>query len=284
MLYIMLMITSYTQCGNFQAATPSDFSVHHVEEGNRLVLTGIYNASEHTWNKDGKALALKSCTAENDRNCAQHRIFSLNSSQGFPTIVFREVTIQDSGKYILEMAQPRRRAHSYGIIVRKKSSVFIDCLDMTANEDDSVTCICRANSLADSVVTWVWSKEEEHNTSVKYSTDILALKNVSRHQSGTYTCFVQKPDLKSSFHLKVEPKDERVRITYFKAFQEVNVADAKRVLICKAEGIPEPKYTILHRGIAVNYETSTLSMIKTVLPWECSNAWRKIESILTVAL
>ena len=153
-----------------------------------------------------------------------------------------------------KMAQPRRRAHSYGIIVRNKSSVFIDCLDMTVNEGDSVTCLCRTNSLADSVVTWEWSKEEEHNTPVKYSTDILALKNVSRHQSGTYTCFGQKLDSKSSFRLKVVPKDERVRITYFKAFQEVNVADAKRVLICKAEGIPEPKYTILHRGIAVNYE------------------------------
>ncbi|CAB3991508.1 hemicentin-2 isoform X1 [Paramuricea clavata] len=267
-------MTSLIQCSCKSSTTPY-FSVHYAELGKRFVLDVKVYYVLYTWLKDDKPLAIETCSYGSQST--NPRIYSCS---GDPDLIFRKTKLEDSGKYILELSCPGRKIYSFEMIVEAKPFVFIDCNDMTVNEGDSITCICKAtNEMPFATVSWQWNKLEEGNLGRKDLSDILILRNLSRNQSGTYTCLAKSRNLVNksyaSFHLKVMPKtstNSTVEIQYFKVFQEFGVGYSELSLFCKAEGFPKPNYTISHNGTAVkfgNTYTVDTGKISSLGQYEC---------------
>ena len=256
-IFILCKITSLIQCCS-PRGQGAYFSVYYVEFGRSFSLAVDFKTKvKYTWRKDGKPMAIKNFDSDNDSKCAEARIYTVKDN---PSIVFRKIALKDSGKYILELPPPIRRLYSFQIIVQAKSIAYIDCNDMTVYEGDNISCICTSGIYnSNATVRWLRTKHVHGNTGVKNFTDILTLENISRNESGTYTCFAKSDNLvnKTSFNLKVVPKTysttTTVEIEYFKVFQEVKVGYSNIFLLCKAEGFPEPNYMISHNGTAVKY-------------------------------
>ena len=255
-ILILNKMTSLIQC-SCDEGFPY-FPAYYPEVGKHFIVDVLLNDqhTNHTWRKDGKQLTLETCNGPNDLSCTRaHPIYSIPDRAD---LNFRETTLGDSGKYILELfcSDGSRRVNSFEIIVQDKPFVLIDCNDMTVYEGDNITCVCKTTiQYPTATVTWLRIKPEQRNSGVKNFTDILTLENISRNESGTYTCFVKSGNLvnKTSFNLKVVPKNSTVEIKYFDVFQEVGANCCELSLLCTAEGFPEPNYTISHRDVAVKY-------------------------------
>ncbi len=247
---VFLKMTSFIQC-YCKTGTPPYSSVYYAQLGKDFVLDVKTYHLNHTWRKDGKQLLTGTCNdySSTSRNA---RIYSC---VGDPDLHFKQTKLQDNGKYILEIFCPDRKVYSFELIVQTEFFIYIDCVDMTVYEGDNITCICKAT---DNRSSPKWNQPGKTNSEMGVSTDILTLRNLSKIQSGTYTCFAKSRNFvnNASFNLKVVPRNSthtRVEMQYFKAFCEAGVGYGKLVLICKAEGIPEPRYTISFNGIAVNH-------------------------------
>ena len=128
---------------------------------------------------------------------------------------------------------------------------------MTAYEGDSISCVCQADNL-NATVSWNQAKPKSKIPGINYFNDVLILENVSRHQSGKYICFAENRDMlnTTSFYLNVLPRNSvmtftKAKIRYFKVFQESGGNCSRLILLCNAEGIPQPSYIIVHQGTAV---------------------------------
>jgi hypothetical protein len=273
-ILILFKMTSLIQCSCKSSTTPY-FSVHYAELGKHFVLDVKVYYLSYTWLKDNKPLATETCN--HGSQSTKPRIYSC---RGDPDLIFRKTELEDRGKYILELSCPGRKIFSFEMIVQAKPFVFIDCNDMTVNEGDSITCICKAtNEMPFATVSWNLNKPEEGNLERKYISDILILRNLKIIQSGTYTCLAKSRNSVNtsyaSFHLKVMPKtstNSTVEIKYFKAFQEFGVGYSELSLFCKAEGFPEPNYTISHNGTAVKFGhmyTVDIGKISSLGQYEC---------------
>ena len=145
---------------------------------------------------------------------------------------------------------------------------------MTVKEGDNVTCVCKTTTGYPSAeVKWTRTQPEQESSGLNNLTGVLRLENISRNQSGTYTCFAKSQTFvnTTSFNLKVVPKNvtSKVKIKYFQVFQRAG--DCKLVIICKAKGIPERRYTIIHNGIpefenVYNIDTRKIS---SMAQYEC---------------
>ncbi|CAB3991510.1 fasciclin 2, isoform B [Paramuricea clavata] len=281
-ILILNKMTSLSQC--FCDWRVPYFTVYYPEEGESFKVVVVAANKHYTWRKDGRQLAIETCNGRKDPNCTQPIYSTRDDSNGTAdsnataNLNFREITLGDSGKYILELFCrdkniTYRRLNSFEVIVQDKPFVLIDCNDMTVYEGDNVTCVCKTTpQYPTAVVTWLWNKQG--NSGVKNFTDILTLENISRNERGTYTCFVKSRNLvnKTSFNLKVVPKNSTVQIKYFNVFQEVGANCCELSLLCKAEGFPEPNYTISHRDVAVKYGnmyTVDTSKISSLGLYEC---------------
>ena len=246
---ILFQITPLIQC--FCDSKAPYFLVYYPEPGYSFTVdvVGVI------WRKDGRQLFLPTCDGYNDANCP-HSIYLFRNRAD---LNFKKITIEDSGKYILEVFCSDtgiQRINSFEIIVQDKPFVLSDCKDMTVKEGDNVTCVCKTTTGYPSAeVKWTRTQPEQENSGLNDLTGVLRLENISRNQSGTYICFAksQKFVNTTSFNLKVVPKNvtSKVNIKYFQVFRRAG--DCKLVIICKAKGIPEPRYTISLNGIAVEY-------------------------------
>ena len=170
----------------------------------------------------------------------------------------RNITPERSGKYIVELFYPERRVNSFQIIVQERPSIRTDCMNMTINEGENLTCICKATSKDLSALKWSGDKPGE----IYNFTDILILENVSRNDSGTYTCAPINRTFKYqvSFNLQVVPNisipvSKHVQIEYFSVLRNMSLGSRKIIISCKAKGIPKPTYEISHNGIVKNDST-----------------------------
>ncbi len=252
---ILFQITSLIQC--FCDSRAPYFPVYYPEPGYSFTVDVVgVPFKDHVWRKDGRQLVLPTCDDHNnDTNCP-HPIYLFPNRAD---LNFKKITIEDSGKYILEVFCSDTEIHrinSFEIIVQDKPFVLSDCKDMTVKEGDNVTCVCKTTTGYPSAeVNWTRTQPEQENSGLNNLSGVLRLENISRNQSGTYTCFAksQKFVNTTSFNLKVVPKNvtSKVKIKYFQVFRRAG--DGKLVIICKAKGIPEPRYTISLNGIAVEY-------------------------------
>ena len=260
-ILILNKMTSLSQC--FCDRRVPYFTVFYPEEGKSFVFFVVAANKHYTWRKDGRELAVEICIGRKDSmDCTQPIYSTRDDSNGTvnsnrtANLNFREITLGDSGKYILELfcSDGSRRVNSFEIIVQDKPFVLIDCNDMTVYEGDNITCVCKT-TVQYPTATVTWLRNKQGNSGVENFTDILTLENILRNESGTYTCFVQSGNLvnKTSFNLKVVPKNSTVEIKYFDVFQEVGANCCELSLLCTAEGFPEPNYTISHRDVAVKY-------------------------------
>ena len=234
------------------------FPVYYPEAGKDFILDVDVNCKPYRWLKEGKPLGLETCKGWNDTNCTQRIVLFPNR----PDLVFKNITLKDSGKYVLKMPGQNGRVTSFKIIVQDKPFVVSDCKDMTVKEGGSITCVCKTtDGYPSAYVTWRRSKPYQGNLGLKNSTGVLRLENISKNQSGTYSCFANSQDFvnTTSFNLKVVSEnyvhsDNSVEIAYFEAFQRIAGEHCKLTIICKARGIPEPSYIITHNETIVEYE------------------------------
>ena len=231
------------------------FPVYYPEAEKAFILDVDVFCKPYLWLKDGKPLVLETCKGFDDLNCTKPIVLFPNRTD----LVFKKITLKDSGKYILEMPGLNRRVASFEIIVQDKPFVVSDCKDMTVKEGANLTCVCKTTSGYPSAeVTWTRSKPYQENLGL---TGVLRLENISKNQSGTYSCSANSQDFANttSFNLKVVsefspppvPSEVRVRIQSFDVFQNAGVRNSKLTMICNARGFPQPTYTILHNGIPV---------------------------------
>jgi hypothetical protein len=250
------------------------FPTYYPEVGKHFIVDVLHDRrNPYTWRKGSKPLTLETCNESNKLNCTgAHRIYL---TPGRADLHFREITFQDSGKYILELFCHcgNRRVNSFEIIVQDKPFVLIDCNDMTVNEGDNITCVCKTTA-SYPTATGRWLRNKQGNEGV--ISDILTLENISKNESGTYTCLSNSSGTnyvnKTSFYLTVIPKNSRIEIKYFKVYQGAGVNSRKLVLLCKAEGISQLKYTISHNGTAVqfgNMYTVDTRKISSLGQYEC---------------
>ncbi|CAB3991509.1 opioid-binding cell adhesion molecule-like isoform X2 [Paramuricea clavata] len=252
-ILILTKMTSLIQC--FCDERVPYFPTYYPEVRNGFVVDVLHDGyKNHIWRKGSKQLTLEICNKSNELNCT--RAHHMYSSPKRADLHFREITLEDSGKYILELFchGGKRRVNSFEIIVQDKPLVLIDCNDMTVNEGDNLTCVCKTTP-SSPAPTGRWLRAKQGNEGM--ISDILTLENISKYESGTYTCLSNSSGTnyvnKTSFYLTVIPKNSKIEIKYFKVFQEAGVNSRKLVLLCKAEGIPQLKYTISHNGTAVKY-------------------------------
>ena len=252
-IFILLKMLSLIQSCSVRGRN-GYLSVYYVKQGKRFALETDFRTKNGTyvWRKVGKPLVVKNCNKDEESECAE-RIYTFKNN---PSLVFQRITLEDSGKYILEFlyARPLRRVYSFKLIVEAKPSVYTDCTNMTSYEGDSISCVCQADNL-NATVSWNQKKSKSKNPGKNNFNDILILKNVARYQSGKYTCSARYRHMvnTTSFYLNVLPKNSvmtftKVKIRYFKAFQETRSNCSRLILLCNAEGIPQPSYTILHQG------------------------------------
>ena len=161
---------------------------------------------------------------------------------------FRDIKLEDSGKYILELYCPERRINSFDVIVQERPSIRTDCTSMSIYEGESLTCTCKTtNNSYFGSVRWNRTKPKQDNINESFT-----LENISKNQSGTYTCIAESQnfDNKASFKLDVLSKSskarQKVKIEFFSAFKVIGVNSRKVILICKANGFPRPTYMISH--------------------------------------
>ncbi len=251
LILILLQLSSLIEC--FCDSRAPYFPVYYPEPGYSFTVdvVGVPNKG-HVWRKDSRQLILPTCKNHSDANCT-HPIYLIRN--GRADLNFKKITIEDSGKYILEVFCPDtgiQRINSFEIIVQDRPFVLSGCKDMTVKEGDNVTCVCKTTTGYPSAeVRWNRTQPVQESSGLNNLTGVLRLENISRNQSGTYTCFAESQQFvnTTSFNLKVLPKNvtSKVKIEYFQVFQRAG--DCKLVIICKAKGIPEPRYTIIHNGI-----------------------------------
>ena len=170
-------------CSN---VTTTFVSVHYVEIGGHVHLhPGAYMVHS-AWLKDGRTLVVPKCK-KNEFNCTNAKFFTY---ENYTNLRLENVTTEDSGKYIVKITCPRYRAiHAFEVIVVSDPSLFIDCQDMVVYEGEDISCICKAtNNNSAAAVTWIWNKTEQDNLETEHFTGLLTLVNVTRSQSGRYTC------------------------------------------------------------------------------------------------
>ncbi len=258
-IIMLLQMTSLIQC--FCDWRVPYFPVYYPQPGQSFIMDVVVLNRTAIWRKDGRQLAIEKCDKDGDPNYTQ----PICESSGIASLNFTNTTLEDSGKYILEVFCSERRGiqdtridtgikrmSSFEIIIRDRPLVLIDCKDMMVKEGDNVTCVCKTTSGYPSAeVRWTRTQPVQENSALNNLTGVLRLENISRNQSGTYTCFAESQKFvnTTSFNLKVVPKNvtSKVKIKYFQVFQRAG--DCKFVIICKAKGIPEPRYTIIHNGI-----------------------------------
>ena len=235
------------------------FPVYYPKVGEFFIMDVVNLREQYSWHKDDKQLVLQNCSSRRDPNCTQPMYLVRNRTD----LNFKNIALKDSGTYILEVLCPEKRVSSFKVIVQDKPIVVSDCKDMTVKEGGNITCVCKTtNGYPSAEVTWIRSKPYQENIGLKNSMGILRLENISKNQSGTYSCFANSHDFanKTSFNLEVVSNifppisaQERVKIEYFDVFQNAGIRNFKLTMICKANGLPEPTYTILHNGIPVAY-------------------------------
>jgi hypothetical protein len=252
---VLLKIASVIQgCG---VKINPELSVYYAELGESLVLSVLAYTNQHTWKKEGRPLAFERCNDHDEPNCTKARIYTVGDRL---SLRFRKITFADRGTYTVELCS---HEYSFRVIVQIKPLVYIDCIDTTVYEGDNITCMCKAtNGNPPGTVTWLRTKPEQGHSGMENFTNVLTLRNISRNESGTYTCFAKSRNFvnKTSFNLKVVlknsiPADKEVRIENFQVLQQFGDADghSKIFLFCKAEGSPHPSYRISHNGTAVTF-------------------------------
>ena len=234
------------------------FPVYYPKVGELFIMDVVGLREQYSWHKDDKHLALQTCSGHKDPNCTQPIYLVRNRTD----LNFKKITLEDSGIYILEVLCPEKRVSSFKVIVQDKPIVVSDCKDMTVKEGGNITCVCKTTDGYPSAhVTWRRSKPYQGNLGLKNSTGVLRLENISKNQSGTYSCFANSQDFvnTTSFNLKVVSEnyihsDNSVEIVYFEVFPRMTGEHCKVTIICKARGIPEPSYIITHNGTIAEYE------------------------------
>ena len=237
------------------------FPVYYPEAGKGFTLD-VGFPGKFSWLKDGTPLVLETCEGYEDLNCTQPIVLFKKNGTIFPSLIFKNISHEDSGKYVLKISGHNGRVASFKIIVKDKPIVVSDCKDMTVKEGGSITCVCKTtDGYPSAYVTWRRSKPYQGNLGLKNSTGVLRLENISKNQSGTYSCFANSQDFANttSFNLKVVSEnyvhsDNSVEIAYFEVFQRITGEHCKLTIICKARGIPEPSYIITHNGTIAEYE------------------------------
>ena len=265
--FTLIGTTSFTRCSSLSTRIPA-YSVYFVQLERSFTLDVKVYRLNYRWTKNGIPIPVQKC----NENYPEGRIYTC---EGDPDLKFRNITGEDRGKYILESTSSdstRAKVYSFEILVAEKYSLYVDCKDMTVLEGADVTCICKASrDYPSAEISWVrgtrYLREKKIN-------NVLVLEQVSRDQSGTYTCFAKTDGTlhNASFNLDVvsgEPKaiHRKVEITYFNVS---TVNNSKITLLCKSEGIPGPMYTIFRNGIAVKHEAKyTVDVENGLEKYEC---------------
>lgn len=179
------------------------FSVYYGEEGGEVHLDiKAANIEHYAWIKDGRPLTLSKCRNHSKPNCLKRF-----PSKSRADLHLRDITREDSGKYIVELFCPLYRAvYSFQVIVKTKPFLYIDCSDMVVYEGVNISCICKAtNTNSPTSATWIRNKPQQDYSELKKNTDILRLVNVSRRETGTYTCHAKDNNFinSTSFSLEV---------------------------------------------------------------------------------
>lgn len=207
-ILLLLKIASLIRCSKScqDEATPYAY-VHHGEIGGHIHLSVNAYMVGHTWVKNGKPLTGSKCNNYSQPDCLNAKLFAV---ENFANLRLLNIALENSGKYIVKLFCPLYRAiYSFEVIVKSNPILYINCKDMVVYEGESISCICEAiNTDSPASVTWIWKKTQHANLEVKNFTGILTLVNVSRSESGKYSCHAKDNNsVKNiSFKLDVVPK------------------------------------------------------------------------------
>lgn len=206
-ILLLFEIASLTRCRYVcnEEAIPY-FSVYYGKVGGRVRLVVEADSEKYEWEKDGRRLNVSKCKRGNESICRKAK---LHTTEDRADLQLQDVTLEDSGKYIVQLSCPHRAIYSFEVIILTNPFLYIDCKDMVVYEGENISCICKAtNTDASTSVTWIWDKIERANLEIKKFTDILTLINVSRSESGIYTCHAKDNNSvnDTSFRLEVIPK------------------------------------------------------------------------------
>lgn len=204
-ILLLFQITALIRCRNVchKEAIPYS-SVYYGKTGGHIILVVEAVSKNYTWEKDGRPLEI--CKSYSGPICKNAKLITFNKRAD---LLLQHVTPEDSGKYVVELSCPHRAIYSFEVIVQSSPLLFIDCQDMVAYEGENISCICKATNMNSSTsVTWTRNKTEQSNLEAKKFTDILTLFNVSKSESGTYTCHVKNNRAvnETSFRLEVFSK------------------------------------------------------------------------------
>ena len=207
-ILLLLKTISPIRCSKscHDRATPYA-SVHYGEIAGRVHLSVDAYMIEQTLINDGKPLTVSKCKNYSRADCLNAK---LSTIENFANLRLLNVALEDSGKYIMELFCPLSRAiYSFEIIVIGNPILYIDCKDMVVYEGENISCICKATNMNSSPNSLRWKKTEQPNSEVKNFTNILKLVNVSRSESGIYSCHVKDNNSVNdiSFKLEVMPKN-----------------------------------------------------------------------------
>ena len=206
-IILLFKIPSFIHCRNNcdKEAIPY-FSIYYGKIGGSIHLTVEADSEKYVWEKDGRRLNVSKCNNANDPICTKAKLFTIGDRADMK---LRHLTLEDSGKYIVQLNCPYRAIYSFELIVRANPFLYIDCKDMVVYEGENISCVCKAtNTDSSTSVTWIWKKTAQANVQIKNFTDILTLVNVSRSECGIYTCYDKdnKSVNDTSFRLEVLPK------------------------------------------------------------------------------
>ena len=167
--------------------------------------------------------------------------------EGVASLVIRNATLKDNGTYLLQIYCDKFGIFesSFEVIVQVMPNLFSNCSDITVHEGDNITCLCEAtNGNPAAELSWTWRKSGKN---MMHLNTILTLQRISRNQSGVYTCQAKSHDLvnKTSFRIHVI---KRVIIKSFKVFQLLGNDPGQLLIVCEADGIPAPTYSIRYNG------------------------------------
>ena len=161
-IILLFKITSLIRCRNVRAkeAMPY-FSIYYGKIGGGIRLAVEADGEKYLWEKDGRRLNVSKCNNYRDPICIKAKLFTI---EGRADLHLQHFTLEDSGKYIVQLNCPYRSIYSFELIVRANPFLYIDCKDMVVYEGENISCICKAtNTDSSTSVTWIWEKTAQAN-------------------------------------------------------------------------------------------------------------------------
>ncbi|XP_028397084.1 hemicentin-1-like [Dendronephthya gigantea] len=195
------------------------------------------------------------------------------------TLVLKNVNRSYDGKYKFTLQARSDTSSEVTVFIAEKPNVILSCPSLvTLDEGDNFTCHCNSTG-GNPPAKVIWYKDGNY-TGFKKDNQTLKISNISRAESGTYTCNAtsyphENYTDEKSFVVIVNFKPTK---TVIKFSQNPAVIDESVTITCTSEGSPQPSYTIYHNGTKVSSTCYPYSIPK--LKWKDAGRYNCIASNL----